>query len=98
MALVPRDNDALQVDSPGGQAHITTHASDWLWFVFAFMLLSWIASWFWTFWVRPLFPLLLFCLIFLRRSPPDAAGFSTSFPMVVLGVVTIAYLMASDLG
>ena len=95
MALFPRDNDALQVDPPGGQAHITTHASDWLWFVFAFMLLSWSTSWFWTFWVRPLFPLLLFSSV---GPPPDAAGFSTSFPTVVLGVVTIAYLMASNLG
>ena len=58
------------------------------------MLLSWIVSWFWTFWVCPLFPL-LFCF---HRSPKCSPIFHF-IPTVVLGVVTITYfLMASDLG
>ncbi|KAF8845903.1 family A G protein-coupled receptor-like protein [Paxillus ammoniavirescens] len=43
-----RRNDALQANPPAGDAHITTHASDWLWAVFSVMLLSLLISVFWT--------------------------------------------------
>ncbi|KAH7908409.1 hypothetical protein BJ138DRAFT_1012888 [Hygrophoropsis aurantiaca] len=41
-------NTALDHNPPGGDRHITTHASDWLWAVFAIMLLSMLISIFWT--------------------------------------------------
>ncbi|KAG9312324.1 hypothetical protein JVU11DRAFT_7640 [Chiua virens] len=43
------DNDALQVNPPAGDRHITTHASDWLWAVFAVMLLSWFGALGWAY-------------------------------------------------
>ncbi|KIK94791.1 hypothetical protein PAXRUDRAFT_426369 [Paxillus rubicundulus Ve08.2h10] len=43
-----RRNDALQANPPSGDAHITTHASNWLWAVFSVMLLSLLISVFWT--------------------------------------------------
>ena len=62
--IYPRRNDALQINPPAGDAHITTHASNWLFAVLAIMLLSWFTALVWTFSVRPLFPLLAFFLIF----------------------------------
>ncbi|KIK25835.1 hypothetical protein PISMIDRAFT_28737 [Pisolithus microcarpus 441] len=41
-------NRALSSNPPAGTFHITTHASDWLWTVFAIMLLSLLISLFWT--------------------------------------------------
>lgn len=41
-------NKALSSNPPAGEFHITTHASDWLWAVFAIMLLSLLVSLFWT--------------------------------------------------
>ncbi|KAF9222397.1 family A G protein-coupled receptor-like protein [Gyrodon lividus] len=46
--LEARRNDALQVNPPSGDAHITTNASNWLWAVFSIMLLSLLISVFWT--------------------------------------------------
>ncbi|EGO00578.1 hypothetical protein SERLA73DRAFT_178420 [Serpula lacrymans var. lacrymans S7.3] len=40
-------NDALQNNPVSGDRHITTHASDWLWAVFAVMLLSMLIAIFW---------------------------------------------------
>ncbi|KAF8557897.1 heat shock protein 30, partial [Imleria badia] len=42
-------NAALEANPPGGDRHITTHASDWLWAVFAIMLISWLIVLGWTF-------------------------------------------------
>ena len=41
-------NKALQINPPSGQYHITTHASDWLWAVFAIMLISLLTTFVWT--------------------------------------------------
>ncbi|KAL4068738.1 hypothetical protein V8B97DRAFT_2008659 [Scleroderma yunnanense] len=41
-------NKALAINPPAGLHHITTHASDWLWAVFAIMLLSLFTNFFWT--------------------------------------------------
>jgi hypothetical protein len=62
--IYPRRNHALQTNPPEGDAHITIHASNWLFAVFAVMLLSWFTTLAWTFSVCPLFPLLAFFLIF----------------------------------
>jgi len=40
-------NHALQDNPPAGQRHISTAASDWLWAVFAVMLVSMLAAIFW---------------------------------------------------
>lgn len=53
--VYPRDNDALEINPPGGDAHITTRASNWLWAVFAIMLLSWFTALGWTYSVCPIF-------------------------------------------
>ncbi|KAG6382143.1 hypothetical protein JVT61DRAFT_787 [Boletus reticuloceps] len=50
--VYPRDNDALDTNPPAGDAHITTHASDWLWAVFAIMLVSWLIILGWTYSTR----------------------------------------------
>ncbi|KAF8131928.1 hypothetical protein EV363DRAFT_1449630 [Boletus edulis] len=50
--VYPRDNDALDTNPPAGDAHITTHASDWLWAVFAIMLISWLIILGWTYSTR----------------------------------------------
>lgn len=95
--VFPRSNDALRNNPPAGDAHITTHASDWLWAVFAIMLLSWLTVLVWTFTVRPLFPLLATFLHF-----PQSRRHTRIFhfiPMIVLAVATVTYFaMASDLG
>ncbi|KAH7883366.1 hypothetical protein F5I97DRAFT_1930922 [Phlebopus sp. FC_14] len=41
-------NDALDINPPAGTRHITTHASDWLWAVFAVMLFSLLLSVLWA--------------------------------------------------
>ena len=53
--------DTGNTNSAGGDAH----PYDWLWTVFAIMLLSWIITWFWTSLVRPSFPLIRRFLILL---------------------------------
>jgi len=64
--IYPRDNDALEINPPGGDAHITTRASNWLWAVFAIMLLSWFTALGWTYSVCPTLPYSLrFLLLFL---------------------------------
>ncbi|KIJ66126.1 hypothetical protein HYDPIDRAFT_174817 [Hydnomerulius pinastri MD-312] len=45
--LEARKNDALNANPVSGDAHITTRASDWLWAVFAVMLLSLLFSLIW---------------------------------------------------
>lgn len=77
--LVPRRNAALDNNPPAGDAHITTHASDWLWAVFAIMLLSWLAALGWAFSVRvPRSPALLFLHMFNRAA--STIELSISFP------------------
>jgi len=41
-------NHALDNNPPSGDRHITTHASDWLWAVFAVMLLSFLGALLWN--------------------------------------------------
>lgn len=62
--LVPRRNHALQDNPPDGDAHITIHASNWLFAVLAIMLISWFTALAWTFSVCPLFRLLASFFIF----------------------------------
>ena len=75
--LVPRINHALDLNPPAGDAHITTHASDWLWAVFAIMLVSWLAALAWGYAVRPLIPPLCFSHAFHRIA--GAIGSFTLF-------------------
>lgn len=81
--IYPRRNDALRTNPPAGDAHITTHASDWLWAVFALMLLFWFVSLGWAYSVRPYHPPLPpYSEFFLRAA--DIIGFFTSFPSLSL--------------
>jgi bacteriorhodopsin len=43
--LYARHNDALNVNPPGGQAHLTVHGSDWLWAVAAVFILIFLLLW-----------------------------------------------------
>ncbi|KAG8220512.1 hypothetical protein J3R82DRAFT_3214 [Butyriboletus roseoflavus] len=51
--VYPRRNDALRTNPPAGDAHITTRASDWLWAVFALMLIFWFIALGWSYMVQP---------------------------------------------
>lgn len=38
--LAPRRNEALEINPPGGDQHLTTNGSDWLWAVTAVFVVS----------------------------------------------------------
>jgi len=40
MAILPRDNQALEINPPAGDQFLNTHGSDWLWTVTAIYTLS----------------------------------------------------------
>jgi len=48
LPTITMTNKALEINPPSGQRHITVHASNWLWTVFAIMLLSLFTTFFWT--------------------------------------------------
>jgi len=41
--VVPRSNDALNINPPSGSEHLVTHGSDWLWAVTAIYIVSFLA-------------------------------------------------------
>lgn len=83
--LAEMSNDALQNNPPAGDLHITTHTSDWLWAVFALMLMSLLVALVYSF----------TSLVEKGRGH----GFIVKLPLIVLTVSSIAYFsMASDLG
>ena len=40
--ILLRDNDALDVNPPAGEIHLSTHGSDWLWAVTAIYVVSFV--------------------------------------------------------
>jgi len=44
MAILPRDNDALNVNPPAGDNYLTTNGSNWLWAVTAIYALTFVSA------------------------------------------------------
>ena len=42
--ILVRDNDALDVNPPAGEAHLAVHGSDWLWAVTAVYVVSFVRT------------------------------------------------------
>lgn len=91
---------SLDTNPPNADRHITSGGSDWLWAVFAIMLLSGLVMIFWSFRVSERSPEEE-CPVLtssLRQRPRGTRLFH-QIAIVILTTSTIAYFsMASDLG
>lgn len=90
---------AVDVNPPNAEIHITDHASDWLWAVFAVMTVSMLGMFGWSHMVRLYLPAACKALTPLCWQRRRGTRFFHNIALIILIVSTIAYFsMASDLG